>query len=66
MYAISKCQSNILKSAPIKSLLSECRSVFSIPVYLQLIAKDLMVCKIKGFSEVRKDCSNNFAPLELL
>ena len=25
---------------------------------LQLIAKDIMVCKIKGFSEVRKDCSN--------
>ena len=33
---------------------------------LQLIAKDIMVCKIKGFSEVRKDCSNYFAPLELL
>ena len=25
---------------------------------LQLIAKDIMVCKIKGFSEVGKDCSN--------
>ena len=33
---------------------------------LQLIAKDIMVCKIKSFSEVRKDCSNYFAPLELL
>ena len=33
---------------------------------LQLTTKNIMVCKIKGFSEVRKDCSNYFAPLELL
>ena len=33
------CQSNILKSAPIKSLLPECRSVFSIPVYLLWVAR---------------------------
>lgn len=33
------CQSNISKSAPIKSLLPECRSVFSIPVYLLWVAR---------------------------